>query len=644
MTETLTFQAETSRLLDLVIHSLYSHPEIFLRELMSNASDALDRYRLESLLKPELIEDDKPLEIRLEVDPAARTLTVRDNGIGMSREEVVSHIGTIARSGTQEALQQLGAKDAREQVQDLIGKFGVGFYSSFMVADRVTLVTRRAGEVAGTRWESNGDARYSIDDAGAQPRGTAVVLHLKPVDPDGVNEDYTDRWILTRIVKRYADFLTYPISYVGPDTGVEGAVPAPTASSTPAPVVLNSMTPLWKRSEAEVKPAEYQQFYNHIAGDIGEPMLRMSFKAEGRWEYSALIFVPPHAPYNLSYQGLSFGLQVYAQRVKIIENCQDVLPRYLRFLKGVVDVADLPLNVSRQSLQSSHHIAQLRRWITRKVLETLKALQDKDAARYLTFWREYGRALKEGVSEDRDQKERLLPLFLFESSSDSSRLTTLAEYVARMPPEQQHIFYLTGESRAVIERSPHLEEFRARGYEVLYLTEPVDELLVDAVHEFQEHRLRSVAKGQVDLGDEAEREKAAQAVKEQTQALDALIGFLAKRFEAHVRSVRISTRLTVSPACLAGEEHDFSPQLERLLAKGTDLPRTRRILELNPKHPLVTSLQARLEKNPDDPIVPAAADLLLGAAALAEGSELPDAVGFTGRLTEVLVRIATVEA
>ncbi len=623
MVETLTFQAETSRLLDLVIHSLYTEREVFLRELISNASDALDRYRFESLSRPELIEGDDRLEITLEVDPAARTLTVRDNGIGMSRREVIDHIGTIARSGTHELVEQLSSQQDRERAQELIGRFGVGFYSSFMVADRVTLVTRRAGEPEATRWESRGDASYAIGDAGnAVPRGTAVTLHLKPLDPDTAGDDYCDRWILSRIVQRYADFITYPIVYTGPDAGADAG-----------PVVLNSMTPIWRRPEREVTAAEYTQFYTHIAGDPTEPLLRMSFKAEGRWEYSALLFVPAHAAYNQHYHGLAYGLQVYAQRIKIIENCADVLPRYLRFLAGVVDVADLPLNVSRQNLQHSHHVGQLRRWLVRKTLDTLARLQQEDAQKYLAFWREFGRTLKEGVSEDRDNKDRLLPLMLFESSHDASALTTLAEYVTRMPPDQKDIFYLTGESRAVIERSPHLEAFRERGYEVLYLTEPVDEVLVDAVRVFQGRRVRSVAKGQVDFGDQRDQTGHEAELRE-------LMAYMTKQLEAHVRSVRVSSRLTVSPACLTGEEYDFSPQVERLLSHGT---RVRRILELNPTHPIVLALRERLRRNPQDPVIASTTDLLFGAAVLAEGSTLPDPVAFNGRLTDALAHLAAIE-
>jgi len=636
-TETLTFQAETNSLLHLVIHSLYTQREIFLRELIANASDALDRFRFETLVRPELSADDQTLEIRLEVDPAARLLTVRDNGIGMNREEVVSHIGTIARSGTKEVLQQLKTQTA-SQVMNLIGRFGVGFYSCFMVADKVTLVTRRAEDATATRWESTGEVDYTIADAGDAPRGTAVTLHLKAVDAEAGIEDYTDRWVLSRIVRRYADFVTHPIAYVGPDADVD-STQTPSPSEKPARVVLNSMKPIWSRPDASVKPEEFTEFYRHISDDWSEPLLRMSFTAEGRWEYAALVYVPSHAPYNLYYHAVPYGLQLYSQRMLIAENCQDLVPRYLRFLKGVVDASDLPLNVSRQTLQDSHHLAHIRKWLARKTLDRLAKLREDSHSSYLAFWREFGRALKEGVSEDHDNQNRLVPLLLYESSAHPTELTTLAGYVSRMKPDQKDIYYLAGETRTVVERSPHLEEFHARGYEVLYFTEPVDELLAQALSEFDGRRLRSVAKGTVELGSDAEREQADRALKDETEQLGGLLTFIGSHLGAHVRQVRLSRRLTVSPACLTGEEYDFSPHIERLLQRGKGAgPRQRRILELNPKHRIVAAMQERFRQDSTDPMVAAGADLLFGYALLAEGSELPDPVTFNARLAELLAR------
>ncbi len=635
--ETYTLEAETGRVLDLVVHSLYTNREIFLRELISNASDALDRHRFETLLDPSLASEGEHLAIQVEVDAAQRTLTVRDNGIGMNRAEVVANIGTIARSGTKEQIERMKEENQAAAV-DLIGRFGVGFYSAFMVADRVTLVTRRANEPHGIRWESSGDVNYTISEVEDAPRGTAVTLHLKPADADEQLEDYTDRWTLSRIVKRYADFVTYPIEYIGPSGEIEAdGSEKPRAA---APIVLNSMKPIWLRAQTEVTAEEYAEFYRAISHQWDEPMLRFSFRAEGRWEYAALLFVPPHAPYSLYYQAVPFGLQLYASRMLIVPDCQDLLPRYLRFLHGVVDAADLPLNVSRQSLQESRHLTNIRKWLTKKVIRALSDLRDSDGEKYLAFWRAFGRVFKEGVTEDYENREALLPLLLFESSADPERLTTLREYVARMKPDQKDIYYLTGESRAVIERSPHREEFTARGYEILYLTEPVDEILTQGLPEFEGKRLRSVAKGKVELGDDAAREQASRELKETADAFAPLLDTLLKQLTAHVRAVKVSQRLTVSPACLTGEEFDPSPHIEKLLLRGKGAgPKARRTLELNPKHPIVTALRDLHGSDAADPRIAAGAELLLGYAVVAEGSDLPDPVAFNARLTEVLAKV-----
>lgn len=629
--ETLTLQAETSRLLALVIHSLYTRPEVFLRELVSNASDALDRFRLESMVRPEL-QDEVPLEITIEVDPAARVLCVRDNGIGMNREEVIGHIGTIARSGTEEFASGLQTSKDREQALNFIGRFGVGFYSSFMVADNVTLVTRRAGERA-VRWESSGDIHYTITEVDDVPRGTSVTLQLKAADEESGLENYTDRYVLSRIVKHYADFVTFPIKLLvkpepaaAPDGGQSGAT---------EPIVLNSMKPIWTRREADVKPEEYVEFYKHLSHDWDEPLLRMAFKAEGRWEYAALLFVPKNASHDLYYHASPYGLQLFSQRMLIVHCSQDVLPRYLRFLKGVVDAVDLPLNVSRQNLQHTQHLANIRRWLTRKVLDTFNNIRVNEPDKYHALWKEFGRAIKEGVSEDRDNLERLTPLLLFESSLDGSQLTTLGDYVERMKPEQKEIFYLTGESRSIIERSPHLEEVRARGYEVLFLADPVDELLTQCLSEFSGRRLRSVAKGDIDFDNKGTSDE------QSHDEFEALLEFLGKRLDAHVRSVRISKRLTHSPACLTGGEFDYSPHIERLLSTGNHRRLTRRTLEVNPKHPIIQGMRERLFRDSADPALIGCAELLLGWAMLSEGSDLPDAVGFTTRLIELMARSIT---
>ena len=641
-TETFSFQAETRELLGLMIHSLYTHKEIFLRELISNASDALDRLRFEALTEPSRVGADEELMIRLDADPAARTLTVHDNGVGMSRQELIDNIGTIAKSGTRELMERVRESGSGEGIAELIGQFGVGFYSSFMVADRVVLVTRRAGEETATRWESTGDGRYSLAPGERAGHGTSVTLHLKPADEEEGLADFTDEWVLKRIVKRYSDFVIYPIRLE-----VEREEPATDEAAKPKEgetrkrredLTLNSMKPIWARPAGEIGEEEYAEFYKHIAHDWNPPLAHVTLKAEGRFEYQALLFIPGEAPYDLYYLAFEPGLQLYVRRVMIMEHCADLLPRYLRFLKGVVEAPDLPLNVSREILQSNRQIAAIRGGLVRKVLDTLKAMKEEENDKYLRFWEHFGRAMKEGVGGEQEYRDRLLELLLFQSSHDPARLTTLADYVGRMKEGQKEIFYLTGESRPAVENSPHLEVFREREIEVLYLTDPVDELMVQTLPEYSGKRLKSVGKGTVELPDEgADKEEREKARAEREKELEGLLGAVQKRLDEHVKQVRLSTRLTTSPACLVGAEHDYSPQLEKLLMKGKGGgPKQRRILELNPGHEIVTRLAARYEKDAGDPLVGDYAELIFGYATLAEGSELPDPARFNRLLAELM--------
>ncbi|HEX8138452.1 MAG TPA: molecular chaperone HtpG [Pyrinomonadaceae bacterium] len=621
--ETLRFQAETKHLLDLMINSLYTDKEIFLRELISNASDALDRLRFEALVKPELIDSDEQLEIRLEVNREARTLTVSDNGIGMSRDEIIANIGTIAQSGTRQLREMMrqGASDA--QLANLIGQFGVGFYSSFMVADRVSLLTRRAGEDSATLWESSGDGEYTLTEAEKAARGTAVTLHLKAFDPENGIEDFTDKWVLARIVKRYSDFVSYPIIF---EDRREEAKEGETATEDK---VLNSMKPLWARPQSEVSETEYAEFYKHMFHDTEGPLETIAVKAEGRVEYQALVFIPSKAPFDLFYHAAESGLRLYAKGVLIIEQCAELLPRYLRFVQGIVDSADLPLNISRQMLQQERQIAQIRKWLTKKILDTLQNMRDESEEKYLRFWQQFGRALKEGVGSDYDNKERIVSLLLFQSSHDPEKLSTLTDYVGRMKEEQEEIFYLTGESRSVVEHSPHLEAFIARGYEVLYLVDPVDELVVQFLPEFEGKKLKSVGKGTIKLGSKEEREQTEKELQQRQEESSELLKFLQRTLDEQIKEVRLTNRLTTSPACLVGTELDYSPQMERLLQMGPGgRPKQRRIMELNPQHEIFLKMKERFQKNADDPGLVDSARLLLGYALLAEGSELPDPVEF----------------
>ncbi len=645
--ETLQFQAETKQLLDLMIHSLYSNKEIFLRELISNSSDALDRLRFEALTKPELLAGDENLEIRLAADRNARTLTVHDNGIGMSRDEVIANIGTIAKSGTRELAERLKQGESKQTIAEMIGQFGVGFYSSFMAADRVELVTRRAGENTVTRWESNGDGTYTVEeleDAANFGRGTSITLHLKPEDKENGVDDFSDRWVVSRIVRRYSDFVSYPIKLTAEkDPEIEDLAKEKETGEKPVmPLeekVLNSMKPIWTRPASEVTQDEYKEFYKHISHDWTEPLKVIQYKAEGRIEYQALLFIPAAAPYDLYYVASKPGLQLYVKRIQIMEKCEDLLPQYLRFVRGVVDSPDLQLNVSREMLQQDRFIALIRKGLTRKVLDVLDEMKEKEFDTYLKFWAEFGRAIKEGVSSDYENKDRLLELLIFESSNDPEKLTTLKDYVARMKEGQNEIYYLPGESRSQVENSPHLESIKEKGYEVLYLVDTVDELLTQSLHEYGGKRLKSVGKGTVSLGNEDEKKAAEEELKAQEEQMKPLLEHLQKKLDTWVKQVRLTHRLTASPVCLVGAEHDYSPQLEKLLQKGKGGgPKQRRIMELNPKHDILARLNERYGKDPNDPMLDEYAELLFGYGLIAEGGELPDPVRFNRAVADLMTR------
>jgi molecular chaperone HtpG len=641
--ETFTFQAETKHLLDLMIHSLYTAKDIFLRELISNASDALDRLRFEALTRVELLDDD-PLEIRLEADTQARTLTIHDNGIGMSRDEVIANIGTIAKSGTRELREKLRQGVSGEQVAELIGQFGVGFYSAFMVADKVTLVTRRAGEETATRWESTGDGQYSLSDATRAKRGTSITLQLKTADPENGIEDYTDKWILSRIVKRYSDFVSYPI--ILQDVREEEATDESGNLKADAPKasvvedkVLNSMKPIWMRPAADVPESDFNEFYRHITHDQNEPLKRITLKAEGTLEYQALLFIPSQASYDFYYHAAEWGLRLYAKGVLIMEQCAELLPRYLRFIRGLVDSADLPLNISRQMLQQDRQVGVIRKWLTKKSLDSLQAMSEDEPDKFRIFWEQFGRALKEGVSSDYDNKDRLISLLRFQSSHDAENLTTLKDYVGRMKEDQQEIFYLTGESRRVVENSPHLEAFKAKGYEVLYLVDSVDELVVQYLTEFEGKKLKSVVKGTVKVGSEEESAQVEKELKQKTEEASELLRHIQEHLDQYVKEVRLTNRLTTSPVCLVGAEMDYSPQLERLLQMGQGgRPKQRRIMELNPQHEIFNRIRERFQQQKDDAAIGKYAELLLGYALLAEGSELPDPVNFNRLVAELMLQ------
>jgi molecular chaperone HtpG len=640
--EQLEFQAEARQLLDLMVHSVYSDKDSFLRELISNASDALDKLRIEAFRNKDLDVDTSDLHIEIDVDAEARTLTIRDNGIGMTRAEVVDLIGTLAKSGTAELRQQLkDAKNLKDSAvsEELIGQFGIGFYSTFMVADKVELLTHKAGDSEAIKWESSGDGTYTIETVDGEqgaPQGTSVTLHLKPVDAEDALHDYTSEWKLRTLVKKYSDFIAWPIRMeVEKRSQQDGEEETVTLEVE----TLNSGKALWARPKDEVTDEEYKEFYKHIAHAWDEPLEVISMKAEGTFEYQALLFIPSRAPLDLYEPDATIGVQLYVKRVFIMGDCDQLMPRYLRFVKGLVDAQDLSLNVSREILQQDRQINAIRRRLTKKVLSTIKDLQAERPEDYRTFWAEFGKVLKEGLMRDFDNQETLLEISSFASTHSEDQLTTLAQYVERMKEGQRQIFYATGESPQQILNTPHLEAFKAKGYEVLLLSDTVDEIWLGSVTEFDGKPLQSVAMGDVDLDSEEEKTAREAERKEQQQDFADLLTWLTETLGEHVKEVRLSTRLTDSPACLITDAFGITPSLARIYrATGQDVPVGKRTLEINPNHPLITGLQQAHKDRGDDPTNGETAELLYGAALLAEGNTPEDPARFAELLAHRLAR------
>ena len=605
------FQAEVKQLLDLMIHSLYSDRDIFLQELVSNASDALDKLRFEQLTQ-ELGGAAGEPTIRIDIDREARTLAVSDTGIGMSRDEVIRNIGTIARSGTKEFAGAL-AQSTTKDVPALIGQFGVGFYSAFMVADRIALVSRRAGETTATRWESSGDGAYTIADADRDAPGTTVTLHLKPADPEHGFADYADDTVIARIVKRYSDFVAYPIRM--------------------ADKTLNSMKAIWDRPKSEVTDDEYKQFYRHISHDWNDPLRTIPIKIEGTFEANALLYIPAKAPFDLYSAEMKRGVQLYVKRVFVMDECRDLLPAHLRFVKGVVDAHDLSLNVSREILQKDRQIQVIRKQLVKKVLVTLEELQRDAPEPYAQFWAELGAVLKEGLATfdaQEQDKDKLLELVLAQSTTHER--TTLAEYIGRMKDGQDAIYYLVGASPETVAKSPLLEAFVAKGYEVLLFSDPVDEFWLDRAPSFRDKPLRSIARGDIDLGNAA-------ATDADTTRFADLLASLRVCLQDEVKEVRLSQRLASSPACLVGDEHDMTPRMQRMLEQmGQATEKTKRILEVNPKHAVIEKLETLVKDNRADPRVEQCARLLYGQANLAESGTVPDSARFSQALTDIMLK------
>ena len=619
--ETLSFATETRQLLKLMIHSLYSNREIFLRELVSNASDALDKLRFEGYREPALLEGGGELHIEVECDPQAHTVTVRDNGIGMNREEVIANIGTIARSGTAEFLQSLQA----DQTQDarLIGQFGVGFYSAFIVADRVTLTTRRASEpqAQGVRWQSAGEGDYTLETVSA-PRGTEIVLHLR----EDAHE-FADPWRLKSIIRTYSDHITFPVQMPAEPASDDDA--AADADSPPAWETVNQATALWARPRSEIGQDEYDAFYKQLSYDVEPPLAQLHSRVEGTHEYTALLFVPAREPFDLWDRERRHGVRLYVKRVFIMDDAAHLLPAYLRFVRGVIDADDLPLNVSREILQGSKVVDSIRAGSTRRVLGLLEDMAREDAEKYNRFWGLFGRVLKEGVVEDHGNRERIAGLLRFASTREASPTVSLADYVARMKDGQQAIYYLTADSVAAAAASPHLEGLRARGVEVLLLGDRIDEWLVNSLPNFDGKPLQSAADGDLDLDALGPADDAPPPVADTDWA--PTVSALQAALKETVESVRLSERLTESPACLVAGKEAMSGTLERLLkSAGQDVPDNKRVLEINPRHPLLA--RVRDSEHIDD-----WARLLYDQALLAEGGQLEQPAQFVQRLNRLLL-------
>jgi len=633
--ETLGFQAEVKQLLNLMIHSLYSNKEIFLRELISNASDACDRLRFEALNNTALYGDESgnnaDLKIRLSFDKAARTLTIADNGIGLSRDEAVEHLGTIAKSGTREFFSALTGDQAKDA--HLIGQFGVGFYSSYIVADRVTVISRRAGLEASqaVKWESAGEGEFTVEMVEKAERGTEVTLHLREGE-----DEFLSGWKLRQTVRKYSDHITLPILMKKEEWNQEKGEQITTEEDE----IVNQASALWARPKTEISDEQYKAFYKHVAHDFEDPLAYVHAKVEGKQEFTQLLYIPSKAPFDMLDRGARHGIKLYVRRVFIMDDAEQLMPVYMRFVRGIVDSNNLPLNVSREILQESRDIETIRGGCVKKVLGLLEGLADsEDTAekeKYATFWKEFGRVLKEGTGEDFTNKERIAKLLRFASThlDTAEEVVSLADYVSRMKEGQEKIYYVTAETFTAAKNSPHLEIFRKKGIEVLLLSDRVDEWVTGNLTEFDGKPLQSVAKGGLDLGkleDASEKEETIKAADEYKDLLDKIKTTLGDK----VKEVRVTHRLTDSPSCLVADEHDLGGNLARILkAAGQKAPESKPILEINPKHPAVQRLKYE-ESRFDD-----WANLLLEQATLAEGGTLDDPAGFVKRINDLMLALS----
>jgi len=626
--ETRGFETEVNQLLYLMIHSLYSNKEIFLRELISNASDACDRLRFSAVSDASLYEEDIELRIKISYDKEQRTITISDNGIGMTREEVIDHIGTIAKSGTRSFLDSITGDEKNDA--KLIGQFGVGFYSSFIVADEVTLRTRKAGESAdhGVEWVSKGKGEYDISSVDRSERGTEITLHLREDEDELLND-----WKLRSIITAYSDHIDFPVIM---DKTVEADPEEENSETSIEEETVNQASALWTRARSEIKDDEYREFYKHVAHDYEDPIDWSHNRVEGTNEYTSLLYIPSRAPYDLYDRESSNGIKLYVQRVFIMEDAEKLMPRYLRFVRGLIDSNDLPLNVSREILQGSKVIDSIRSGSVKKVLGMLEKIAKNDPEKYQKFWQEFGKVMKEGPAEDFANREKIGKLLRFATthSGDEEQNVSLDDYLGRMQEGQDKIYYIAADSHAAAKNSPHLEIFRKKGIEVLLLSDRVDEWLTSHLMEFEGKKLQSVAKGELDLGSDEESEK---ELEEKAKSAEKLLKRMKKALQEKAEDVRVTNRLTDSPACIVLNEQDMAMHMQRLLKEaGHEMPSSKPILEINPDHPIVKKLDTEKSKKKFADW----SDILFDQALLAEGGQLDDPAGFVAKLNEMLVTIA----
>lgn len=627
MAEKMEFKTEVSRLLDIVIHSLYSNKDIFLRELISNASDAIDKVRYEGLTNQSIYENDTDWKIKLTPNKSAGTLTISDNGIGMNHDETISTLGTIANSGTKEFMKMLEEKNAKDAVE-LIGQFGVGFYSAFMVADKVTVITKKAGEQDAVKWESSADGQFEIDKAVKTNRGTDIILHLKEDD-----KKYLDEWTLRDLVSKYSDYIEHPIvmDIERPKKDDEGK---DLEEKEVKEEVLNSQKAIWLRSKSEITEEEYNEFYKHITHDYSDPLRTIHFKVEGTQEFAGLLYIPKTKPFDIIYKEYKSGPMLYVRRVQIMEHCEELFPPYLRFVKGVVESNDLPLNISREILQNNKMIEVMRKNITKRVLDALTDMKNKEYDTYVSFYKEFGRILKEGLHFEYEKKENIADLVLAESTSVESGYTTFADYISRMKEGQEEIYYILSPSKAEALASPYMEGLTNKGYEVLILTDDIDDIVISALREYKGKVFKSVVKGDINLTEEEKKEK-----EKKTEELNSILSFMKEHLKDKVSEVRLSSRLTDSPVCLVRGDTDFDPYMEQVMkAMGQAFMAGKRTMEVNAEHPLFIKLNDLFNKDKESDVLKEYIDLLYDEALILEGAKPVDAGLFAKRVASLMIK------